>query len=315
MLVPRALKNGDRVAIVAPASPFRTDELTQGLDIISAAGLIPVLGPNVKNLRSNRSLAATAPERARELMWAFTDPTIKGVITATGGYGSAQVLPHLNFETIRKSRKVLLGMSDISSLSNGILARSELISINGQYPSIRVDEGKRLFESDSKSMEFVLDLIMSREPWGERPFEINQMMPRTVSPGVTEGIAVGVNLHVLQHLIGTPFMPDLRGAILFIEGTHQDGQMLGRMLTQFRLAGMLDVIAGAVIGEFVDVPKKEKESAPSIEDIIHEFFSKGPPCSFGYSFSHGPMTVPIPIGAMTHLDADSGDVSFDFSMV
>ncbi|NDD93420.1 hypothetical protein EBZ37_15235, partial [bacterium] len=70
----------------------------------------------------------------------------------------------------------------------------------------------------------------------------------------------------------------------------------------------------AVIGEFEDVPQKNDPKMPAVEDVLIEFFSSGPPCSYGYSFSHGPHTSPIPIGSRCTLDADSGEVTFDFCM-
>lgn len=315
-LSPKRLRRGSKVAIVSPASPFKTDELIAGLDIIKAAGLEPVFGSNVSSLHSIEEQAASAIDRAEELMWAFTAPGIDAVITALGGLGSAETLPYLNFGAIRSSRRCLLGLSDITALNNGLLAGAGLISINGQYPSIRIHEGEYLREMDSESMKLSLDMMMSEDEWGHELFDQNNLyMPRTVNPGRARGIAIGGNLETLCMLLGTPFMPDPTGAILFIEDTHKDGETLSRMMIHLKIAGVLDAVAGVVIGEFAEVPEKMEDKVPSIEDVIIRYFGHGgPPCSYGYSFSHGPLTVPIPIGAMCEMDADRGTVGFKFTM-
>lgn len=311
---PKRLRAGSRVAIVAPASPFKSDELIAGLDIIKSVGLEPVLGPNVRNLRSSDIHAGTVMQRAEELMWAFTDPEVEAVITVCGGLGSGGTLPYLDFGAIARSRRVLVGLSDITALNNGILAGAGLISVNGQYPSIRVDEGNRIREADSESMLFTLKLMMDSQEWGENPFDLNQYLPRTIAPGKAVGHVVGGNLDTFCTLLGTPFFPNVDGAILFLEDVHKSGETIARLLLHLRLAGVLDKVGGVVIGEFVDVPEKQEGREPAIEDVLREYLSDGPPCLYGFSFSHGPFTIPVPIGARCEMDADTGRVSFRFSM-
>ena len=304
------------MAIVAPASPFKTDELVESLDVVRECGLEPVLGSNVRRLRAHNVHAASVEERVEELMWAYDDPEIKGIIAATGGNGSAGVLPYLDYATIASTRKVLLCMSDITSLNNGILARSGLITVNGQSPNIRLDKGRSIREADTLSFRRTLELLMSSREWGETPFEINQYIPRTVASGQACGPVIGCNNDTFVHLLGTPFAPSTAGCILFIEDTHKDGGMLARQFLHMKLAGVLDAVAGVVIGEFAEVPRtfSDQRPEPAIEDVIEEYFCDGPPCVYGYSFSHGPMTIPIPVGAMCEMDADTGRVSFRFAM-
>jgi len=310
------LRPGDQVAIVAPASPFRTDELVESLDVVKEVGLVPVFGPNVRNMRPDGIHAAPVEERVEELMWAYDDPEIKGLFVATGGNGSAGVLPYLDYETIARTRKVLLGMSDITALNSGILARAGLISISGQSLNVRLDEGRMIREADTFSLRSTLDLLMSSQPWGTTPFCANQYMPRTISPGRAQGTVVGGNCDTFVHLLGTPYFPNVAGCILFIEDTHKEGSVLARQLLHLRLAGVLDAVAGIVIGEFTDVPKgvDKGHPSPTIEDVLLEYFVDGPPCVYGYSFSHGPITIPLPIGAQCSMDADTGEVSFQFAM-
>jgi len=311
---PRRLKAGSRVAVIAPSSPFKSDELSEGLDIMKEMGLEPVLGPNVKVLRSKGIHAASVIDRADELMWAFTDPKIAAVISATGGMGAGSVLPFLKFDLIAKSRKPFVGMSDITALQTGIQAQSKLITFNGQSPNIRLEEGAKINKADAESFRLMFEMLMSDQDWGERPWEINPFVPRTVSPGKASGHVVGGNCDTFVHLLGTPFMPDCEGAILFLEDVHKDGEVLARQFIHLQLAGILDQVAGIVLGEFFDVPKKLEERVPSVDDVLQEYFRDGPPCVYGYSFSHGAWTSTIPIGAQCDMHADTGIVSFNFKM-
>lgn len=313
-IAPKRLRVGDVVAIIAPASSFKTDELVEGLDVIKEAGLRPVLGPNVKRLKSLNIRAASVRDRVNELMWAFSDPSISGVIVATGGNGSAECLPYLDYALIAQGRRPLLGMSDISALNNGILAKANLISINGQSPNIRLDEGERNRESDSASLQLALELMMSDQEWSALPFAFNEYLPRTVCPGRAQGYVVGCNNDTFVHLLGTAYMPDLHDTILFIEDTHKSGEVLSRQFIHMQLAGVFDQIAGIVIGEFADVPDRTSDREPSIEDVLSEYLGNGVPCVYGYSFSHGPLTSPIPVGALCEMDADEGTVEFKFTM-
>lgn len=313
-VAPKRINPGARVAIVAPASPIRTDELVAGLDVIRECGLEPVLGKNVRTLRSVDIHAAPLMDRVEELMWAFTEPGIEGIYTCLGGMGSGELLPYLDYGAIRQSRRPLIGLSDITALNNGILAGAGLISVNGQYPAIRIDEGSHFRHTDEESLRFATEFMMSPEPWEQKPFTINQFLPRTVSPGRAQGHIIGGNLDTFCTLIGSPFMPEVDGAILFIEDVHKDGEVIARLLIHCKLAGILDRVAGIVVGQFCDVPTKREAKVPSIDDVLAQYLSEGPPCVYGYSFSHGDWTIPVPIGAMCTMDADSGMVSFDFAM-
>jgi muramoyltetrapeptide carboxypeptidase len=313
-VAPRRINPGARVAIVAPASPIRTDELVAGLDIIKECGLEPVLGQCVRNLNTVDIHAAPLMDRVEEMMWAFTEPGIEGIYTCLGGMGSGELLPYLDYGVIRQSRRPLIGLSDITALNNGILAGAGLISINGQYPAIRVDEGDYFRHTDEESLRFATEFMMTDAVWGDAPFSVNQYLPRTVSPGKARGHIIGGNLDTYCTLLGSPFAPDPTGAILFIEDVHKDGEVIARLLIHCKLAGVLDKVAGIVVGEFCDVPKKRESKVPSIDDVLVEYLSDGPPCVYGYSFSHGPWTIPIPIGAMCSMDADTGEVAFDFAM-
>jgi muramoyltetrapeptide carboxypeptidase len=311
---PRKLRRGSRVALVAPSSPFDAKEVMEGMDIMKEEGLIPVLGPCVKNLKSDNIHAAPVKDRSQELNWAFSDPSIEGVITTNGGAGSAALLPYLDYHMIRKTRKAFLGMSDTTSLNNGILACAGLITFVGQTPSIRLDKGTSIRNSDSESFRMTLKLLMSGEEWGTKPFNLNEGFPRTICPGTGEGFALGGNLDTFVHLIGTKYFPETSNSVLFLEDVHKSGTSIGRHLLHLQLAGIISQTNAVVLGEFAEVPKTSDQRTPSVEKAISEYFMSGPPCTYGYPFSHGPFTGPIPIGSHCYVDATEGIVNFQFKM-
>jgi muramoyltetrapeptide carboxypeptidase len=314
ILSPKRLRGGSRVAIVAPSGPVVADEVVAGIDIIRECGYEPVLGPCVKNLKTVASHAGSVKDRVDELNWAFSHTGVAAVIGAVGGEGSAAVLPYLDYDKIRTSKKPFLGMSDLTAINTAMLAKAGLVSFSCQTPHIRLDKGHKIQQADSDSFRLILELLKSDQIWGSRPFHFNPYFPRTVSPGKTTGIAVGGNLDTFVHLIGTPYMVEPENSILFIEDVHKDGMEISREMLHLRLAGFLNRVSGIVVGEFEDVPKKVDPKVPSIEDTLLEYCKNGTPCTYGYSFSHGPYTSPIPIGANTLVDADSGEVFFDFKM-
>lgn len=313
VIYPQRIKQGSKVAIVAPASTFSTDELLAGLDVIKECGLRPVLGPCVKNLKPSFSHAANVQDRASEINWAFSNPNISSIFCVKGGEGSAALLPYLDYDVIRRSKKAFVGKSDITSLCNGIFEKSRLVTINGKTSSIHLDRGNSNFEGECDSLKNTIQLLMSDAAWGTRPFLKNQFIPRTVNQGKAEGAVIGGNCDTFTRLLGTEYFPHVENAILFIEDVHKSAESLSRQFLHLKLAGILDSVKGIVLGEFADVPDQKKKPS-AVDDVIMEYFSNGPPCSYGYSFSHGKIIIPIPIGAWCTLDASQGIISFDFRM-
>jgi muramoyltetrapeptide carboxypeptidase len=312
-IVPRKLRRGSKIALVAPSFAPITTEIVEGIDIMHEMGLVPVLGPCVKNLCSSGFHAGSVADRAAEMNWAFSDPSIAGIFAVRGGSGAAAILPYLDYRTIRNSRKVFLGMSDNTALNAGILTKSGLITFNGQSVSIHTDRGNAYYEADCASFKLTLELLMSPGNWGDKPFEFNPYLPRTVSSGNASGIAVGGNMDTFVHLIGTQYLPELTSKILFLEDVHKTPVVLGREFLHLQLSGLLKQVNGVVLGEFAEIPKCSNEE-PLLEDVINEYLSVGAPCTYGYPFSHGSFTGPIPIGAMCYVNADMGNVEFDFVM-
>jgi len=304
-LKPNSLHDGDRVAIIAPSSPVSSMRSIQNaFSVFEANNLVPVLGQNLTHVRSDCWSAASIKERVDEIIWAFEDSSIAGVMVAEGGYSAIELLPYLPFELVRESQKPFVGMSDVTSINNAFLRFSGLVNFLG--PNIRIRDKEPL---DQNSLATALRLLKTSVAWHEKPWDNMQAPARCVCEGIAKGKAIGGNLTLFTALTGTPFMPNVDGAILFFEDIHTGGFEVSLCLNQLELAGVFDSVAGVVFGEFCKVPDRGDGDLP-IEDVVVRFFKKRVPCVMGMNFSHGHTVATIPLGADVLLDAEKGIVDF-----
>ena len=307
---PRRLVKGDKIAIVAPASPVNPRQVALGAEIMKNKGLIPVYGDNVSHLRARGLTSASIQDRLNELIWAWRDDSIRGIFVATGGYGCSELLSDLPYDLMVSTAKPLVGFSDVTALNNAILQKAGLVTFHGPSATVRCDNEQHR-QSDSESLNLCLDLLMVAEPWLDKPFALQNYPPLIVSKGRVEGFVIGGNLTTMACLLGTPFFPRTEGAILFLEDVDEGGYEVIRTLTHMANAGVFDSINGIVFGEFTRAPESVDKGDPSIEQVVVEFFKDGPPCIFGMNFSHGDYAITLPIGCQAILDADNAKIFFD----
>ena len=158
MIRPPALREGDRIAVVAPASPFDREEFDRGLEELRSLGLEPVFNDSV--FERSDYLAGSASERARNFVEAWRDPSIAAVMAVRGGYGSAQLLPFLNASDCRTNPKVLIGCSDITSLLSFASIQCEMTVFHGPMV-VTLGKGERLYDRTS-----LIGQIMAGAPYG-----------------------------------------------------------------------------------------------------------------------------------------------------
>lgn len=222
---PKALRPGDTIAVISPAgatpcdsSQAGPDAFTQGVALLEAAGFKVKLMPNVKNKRMY--LAGTDAERLADLHAAFADPEVDGILCARGGYGCMRLLPDVDFDLIAKHPKTLIGFSDITALLLPIYQRTGLIGFYGPMLTSNLIHGEPYSQTE------LFRLVQGQ---ARLPFQIpNQDAYHCFQPGIAEGRIIGGNLSLLSSLCGTPFQPDTRGHILFIEDWHEKYYTLDR---------------------------------------------------------------------------------------
>jgi muramoyltetrapeptide carboxypeptidase len=278
MLKPRALAPGDRLAVVAPASPFTREEFDRGLDEIRRLGFVPVYEDSVF---ARRRYVAGSPEvRAAAIHDAWRDPSIAGVIGVRGGYGSAQILPLLDREEARRAAKPFVGYSDLT-------LGCELAAFHGPMLAGRLGRGADGYDADS-----FLKALCRREPMGElAPAGLD-----AICPGEAAGPLFGGTLTQLLASLGTPlsFAPP-NGYVLFLDEVSERPYRLDRMVTQLRQTGLLTRASAVIIGE---LPKCDEPSGdPTARDVMAELFADFPgPVVIGFPSGHTltpAMTLPF----------------------
>jgi muramoyltetrapeptide carboxypeptidase len=285
---PRALRPGDPVAVVAPAGPFDRESFDAGLAVLAARYRVQY-EPEI--FARYRYLAGTDERRLAELNGAMSDPAVRAIFCARGGYGSMRFLSKLALP----EPKALVGFSDITALHLWY-QRHGLVSIHapvltqlGRLPVSTHERLFRLLESDSVAPALRGDT--------------------TFVKGSAEGHLIGGNLSVFTRLLGTPFMPPLDGAIVLLEDVSEAPYRLDRMWTHLDLAGVFKKIRGIALGLFVGCERRDADYT-STEVLRDLAVGTGLPCAAGFPISHGDVNEPVPLGVHVRLDADAQQLTF-----
>jgi muramoyltetrapeptide carboxypeptidase len=286
----RALRPGDSVVAVAPASCFDRASFEAGLEVISRRYQVHY-DPGL--LSRHRYLAGPDERRLAELKSALAEADTRAVFCARGGYGMMRLLPGL--EDIAWAAKPVIGFSDITALHQ-VLQRRRLVSIHGPVLT-------QLSRLDAQTHTRLFELLESDAPAADL------IGRETYVDGTAEGPLLGGNLSVLTRLLGTPFLAPLAGAVLLLEDVGERPYRLDRMWTHLALAGVFQQVRGIVLGEFTGC--EEKEADYSSADLLRELaIAAGLPCAAGFPIGHGAQNQPVPLGVRVHLDAGSRRLTF-----
>jgi muramoyltetrapeptide carboxypeptidase len=298
VIKPRALKPGSTLAVISPAgaTPDR-QAFANGLALLEQAGYRVKLMPNAQNKRMY--LAGTDAERLTDLHAAFSDPEVDGILCARGGYGCMRLLPYLDFERVRQNPKLFIGFSDITALLVPFYQRTGLMGFYGPMLT------SNLVHDEPFSRSELLKLVSQSV---QTPYLIpNQDSYQAYLPGVAEGRLIGGNLSLLSALCGTPYQPDTRGHILFIEDWKEKYYSLDRQFQQLKMAGLFERITGLLLCDFSDI---EPEPELNLSDFLKELTGfLGVPVGYGFSVGHGSQTATLPIGCAAQFDAGSGTLT------
>jgi muramoyltetrapeptide carboxypeptidase len=239
VIKPRALRPGDRVAVVAPASPFVRAEFEAGLAELRALGLEPVFDEDV--FAQAGFVAGDASLRARAFRRAWADPSIAGLIAVRGGYGSVQLLPRLDAAELRAAPKAFVGYSDLTSLLVFLVQHCRLVAFHGPMLAGRLGRGADGYDAGSFRR-----CLMDPGPIGE----LTAPGVEILRPGTAEGVLCGGTLTQLLASLATPFAFDPpEGCVLFLDEVGERPYRLDRMLVQLELSGLLRRARAVVFGE------------------------------------------------------------------
>ena len=201
LIKPPPLRPGNTIGIAAPASPFDQQIFEQGVALLESMGYRVKIQDSLFNKQGY--LAGPDAERAELLMHLFCDDSIHAIFCARGGFGSMKLLPLLDFETITKHPKILVGFSDITALLVAIYKQCGMVTFHGPLVTT-------LGKGSKKTSSALMDALTST-----RPLVLTPLKPAVLNPGRASGTVVGGNLTMLSHLMGTPYEPHLEGHLLF----------------------------------------------------------------------------------------------------
>lgn len=298
MANPLPTRDPGLIGIAAPASAPRSHVLTtRGLERLSAAGL-KTRQPR-EHYHEVGYLAGSDAERAIEINALLRDPEVRVIMCARGGYGSMRILERVDYAAAKKSRPVVVGYSDITALQLALLAKADIPSLSGPMVAVEwgAETGIDRFTHDAFwTMLFAEHSTQLVLP-SDRPLQ-------TLVEGSASGRLIGGNLAVLTHLVGTPYLPDMDGAILFIEEIGESPYRVDGYLAQLRLAGILDQISGVMIGDFTEAEPAPGRPTRPLEKVFGDYFeSLGIPVVTNLAYGHVPRKTSVPIGVKAELKA------------
>ncbi|WP_373495696.1 LD-carboxypeptidase [Aquiflexum sp.] len=303
-ILPNSLKKGDLVGLISPSAA--TSERIQfdfAKESLEALGLKVRLGENLKNRRGH--LAGTDEDRANDFNAMFADPDVQAVICIRGGSGAARILDKIDYKAIQKNPKPILGYSDITALHCAIYSQTGLITFHGpngtgSWNSFNVRQFEKMF-FDQELMQFENEQVKGDD------LIVKKNRIQVLRPGKAKGRILGGNLTVLTSVSGTPYNPDFKDAILFIEDISEDPYKIDRMMSTLKLNGTLGKIKGFIFGQCTDCTPGGGYGSLTLDDILDDYILPlNIPAYKGAMIGHVDKQFVIPHGAEVEMNAESG---------
>ena len=264
MIFPKNIKNGSKIAIIAPAGSVKEEQLRSTLNIIKDKGYEPVLGRSLYNkFQFGYEYSGTEEERSADLNWAFNDDQIDAIWAARGGYGCQHLIKNVNIKNFLNDPKWYIGYSD-NTVINSFLFKNNVASINGQ--TIKTSS----FGVSEESYEDIFKIMNGSLP--KYLVEDSQFNKN----GEAKGQLIGGNLALIYALLATKYAFKWKDNILFIEDIGENYYALDRMLMSLEMAGVFKKIKGLIVGGMINMGKEEenKNYENSFDDLAYELIAK-----------------------------------------
>ena len=284
---PTKLKRGETIGVIAPAGPVLQTELQEGIQLLETFGYKVVLSSHLFDKRGY--LAGEDDTRLEDILTMFTDNSVKAVFCARGGYGTLRILDRINYDIFRENPKIFVGYSDITALLLAIHKLTGLVTFHGPVM-------KELTKRSIGNLESILNLISN-----DRLPDLELAGGRCLNPGKASGTLIGGNLSLICHLVGSPYLPSTKGAILFLEEKGEDLYRVDRLLTHLRLSGIFAESAGLIAGAFENCGDRGE-----IDRLLLDAVSGlDIPVLTGLPVGHGLVNITLPIGLPTTIDSET----------
>jgi muramoyltetrapeptide carboxypeptidase len=299
-IIPKALRKGDTIALVAPAGAiFNSSHITKIEKRLAELGFKTVRGETLS--QKEGYLAGSDDLRTNELHQFFKDKSVSAILAMRGGWGCARILDKLDYNLIKENPKIIMGYSDITSLLIAITTKTGLITYHGPvgYSSWKEFSTKEVFNVLVSGLKYSMT----------NPSEYKNDLT-TLTKGVAQGELVGGNLTVLASMIGTNHEPNWHNKILFLEETGEEPYRIDRMLWQLKQANVFNEINGLVLGAFTKCEPEELEKSYSLAEVLDQHFKNTIfPVYKGATIGHIIPKFTLPIGLTAKMDADNFSIT------
>ncbi len=301
MLIPENISPGDCIGIVSPGKKIEAERITNAVRIIHDLGYKVIVGENA--LAGDRYLAGTDAERSADFQAMLDNSEIRLILCSRGGYGSARIIDRLDFTSFIKNPKWIAGFSDITVFHSHLINMG-CESLHGIMPLDFEEHGKL-----TKPVQALFDFAAGKVSDYEFPsHEFSRQ-------GRGQGVLVGGNLSLLAGLIGSRSAPGTQGKILFIEEVGEKWYRFDRMMLTLKRAGMLDGLAGLIVGGLTRMEAGVPEFDFSVEEIVLQHVGDDYPVAFGFPAGHFPENYPlimgrsveVTVGAKTYLKFENNN--------
>jgi muramoyltetrapeptide carboxypeptidase len=298
LVKPPALRPGDTVGIVAPASNLRSADLDAGCQALRRAGYRPFYLDSI--LDQDLYFAGSVNRRVQELEAMFLNDEVRAIVCARGGYGANYLLEKIDLAKIKSHPKIFLGYSDLTCLLTHFTDAARIVTFHGPMAA---KDWAHDFGVDMVSWQSALS---STEPWD---VPLNQEVTGLVD-GEADGILYGGCLSILVASLGTPFEIKTDGVILFLEDVAAKPYQIDRMLMQLKLSGHLRGVRGILFGEMLDCVQSANQAYTLQEVILRIVGDLGVPVAFGLKSGHvASGNITLPFGVRAGLSVRGGNVS------
>lgn len=303
--MPKALKPGDTIGVIAPSFPVKPEEKPKIVDYLRAAGYRVKLGRTVEELMNFHGyLAGDAKLRAEDVNRMFADPEVDGIICARGGYGSSHTMEYLDLDLIKENPKAFIGFSDITNFHSILNRFCDLVTFHGPMVLSNMLKGsddysrKSLYEALSMT-----DTYTFKNP-KEEPF-------RVLTAGKAEGMITGGNISLLARSLGTFYEPETEGKILFLEDVEESIPSIDMMITQLEQAGKMEDIRGVLIGNFAECTNDRYDGSYKMDEFLKDRFAGYTvPVMANVCSGHERPMGTIPMGTICEMDTEKNAVTF-----
>ncbi len=296
---PQSLKDGDKIAIISPASYPEKSYVREAEKVLHNWGYKTVVGEHA--FLHNGSYAGSPEQRESDLLWALRDTTIKAIMCTRGGYGSVQELSRIPLDSLAKYPKWLIGYSDVTAIHSAMVCCGNMSIHAHMCEHLRDYHG---LDSCSIALKGILRGNLPKYEIAGHPYN---------HPGTARGTLVGGNMSVFCGLAGSDMdFLNQKGIILFVEDVSERITSIDRMFHLLKVRGVLNRIKGLIIGQFTDYAPDSDYS--NMYDMIYSITQKYDiPIVYNFPVGHVTLNYPMIEGANVTLTVTSQNASLSFN--